>query len=166
MVEVLADVSVHRYLSHGPPTLDYLQGQYEYLTCGKSPDGKEDWLTWVLVPHGQTRPVGYLQATVVPPDVVYIAYVLGRQHWGRGYAREGVGAMLKTVFRHFEVARALAEIDTQNTASIALVEALGFRRIGTQPQPPESGRVAFREHVYELTRDELSRLAVDSGGGD
>jgi [ribosomal protein S5]-alanine N-acetyltransferase len=165
MAELLADPRIHRFLPGDPPTCAYLERQYGYLTSGKSPDGTEHWLTWILLPRngeqddGGQEPVGYVQATIKTinePEVVTIAYVIGPAHWRRGLAREAIAAMLDTVFARYGVRCAVAEMDTRNEASIRIAESLGFRRVDTVFDAASFKGSTSHEHVYHLTRAEWS----------
>jgi RimJ/RimL family protein N-acetyltransferase len=156
MVQVLRDPLVFRYLSGDPPTLAALEERYRLLTSGKSPDGSQHWLTWILVERASGRAVGFTQASVQPGSHFHVAYVVGRDHWRQGYAREAVSAMLDAVFEHFRVDRAIIEVDTRNAPSIALAESLGFRRTETRPSDAHDEDTGIIDHVYELLRDEWS----------
>jgi [ribosomal protein S5]-alanine N-acetyltransferase len=59
--------------------------------------------------------------------VTEIGYALGRSHWGHGYAREAVSAVIDRLFDEGQ-RRVFADTDPQNSASIALLETLGFTR--------------------------------------
>jgi len=157
MSQVLADPRIHELLPSDPPTVAYLERQYAFLAGGKSSDGTEHWLTWILVPNeGPADPVGYVQATIKEPESVIIAYVMSPAHWRKGLAREATAAMLDTVFARYDVACAIAEMDTRNEASIRLVESLGFRRTDTVYDAASFKGSTSHEHVYRITKDEWS----------
>lgn len=56
-----------------------------------------------------------------------LGYVLAREHWGRGYAREGCQALIGEAFRQ-GAHRIYAECDPRNEASWRLLERLGMAR--------------------------------------
>ncbi len=160
MAKILNDPRVYRYLDDEPPSHQHLVEQYGYLECGRSPDEDEHWLTWILFAHAAVEPMGFVQATIREPDTVHIAYVLEPGSWHQGYGREAVAAMLQLVFTQYRVERAIAEMDTANEASMALVRGLGFVRIhttqpdntGQQACEPGSRRSPVAEHLYVLPR--------------
>jgi ribosomal-protein-alanine N-acetyltransferase len=159
MIGVLNDPEIYRFLSDDPPTLTQLQCQYRFLMGGKSPDGLEHWLTWILIPHEQpAEPAGFVQATIREPESAHVAYVLSRKHWGMRYGSEALLALLDVVFTRYDVERAVAEMDTRNDASIALVRSLGFRHVCTLNDVTELKGTMSHEHVYELQRSDWSRL--------
>ncbi len=60
-----------------------------------------------------------------------IGYVLAREAWGRGLAREGVAAALEYARCVLERDRAISLIRPGNRASIAVAEHFGARRTGS-----------------------------------
>ncbi|EJK6375567.1 GNAT family N-acetyltransferase [Listeria monocytogenes] len=59
-----------------------------------------------------------------------IAYDLGTRFWKRGYATEAVKALMEWGKESFELHRIEAKVDPRNSASIALLEKLGFSKEG------------------------------------
>jgi ribosomal-protein-alanine N-acetyltransferase len=59
-----------------------------------------------------------------------IGWALGREHWGRGYAREAVSRLLDFAFGPLGLARLEADVDPNNARSLRLAEGLGFVREG------------------------------------
>jgi RimJ/RimL family protein N-acetyltransferase len=59
-----------------------------------------------------------------------IGYVLGRPYWGKGFAHEGVGALLEFAFEDLNLRRLEAEIDPHNVASGEVLRKLGFTQEG------------------------------------
>jgi RimJ/RimL family protein N-acetyltransferase len=55
-----------------------------------------------------------------------IGYILHPDHWGQGYAREAMAAVVPHIFATRDVARIVADVDPRNTASIGLLLRLGF----------------------------------------
>ncbi|MGH8885780.1 MAG: GNAT family N-acetyltransferase [Egibacteraceae bacterium] len=59
-------------------------------------------------------------------DETEMAWVLRPQAWGRGYATEAAQACLEWGFARFPLEYVTAMINSENTASIAVAERLGF----------------------------------------
>ncbi len=154
MFEVLADERIYRYLPSDPPeSVEALRERYEFLGRGKSPDGREAWLNWILVKRTDGTPIGYFQATVREPQSCEIAYVLDPASWGRGYAREASVALISHLFDAFQIPSVCANIDTRNGPSLKLVEALGLVRTRTILEADEFKGTSSDEHVFEVPRD-------------
>ena len=56
--------------------------------------------------------------------------VQGQAEWGRGLAREAVGALVGTAFGAMGVRRLEAEVNPLNQPSVRLLQSLGFTREG------------------------------------
>jgi [ribosomal protein S5]-alanine N-acetyltransferase len=91
-----------------------------------------------------------------------IGYVLGRAHWGRGYAREALAMLLNYAFGAMGLRRIEANIDARNTASVVLIEKLGFAQEGRLRQRWVTEGVISDALIYGLLRDEW--LARQSQG--
>jgi RimJ/RimL family protein N-acetyltransferase len=56
-----------------------------------------------------------------------LGWLLAREHWGRGYAREAATVALRHAFDVLQRERVISLIRPQNRRSIALAETLGYR---------------------------------------
>ncbi len=126
MVAVLAHPSLYEFTGGSPPTLEELTRRYSRQSVGHSPDGSEQWLNWVVLLREDSRPVGYVQATVVG-DEAEIAWVISPSDQGRGLASEAATAMVDWLASS-GVARLVAHIHPDHTASARVGERLGLRR--------------------------------------
>lgn len=129
MFPVLADPLIYRHLDHGPPaSVAALRALYTRLAAGRSPDGRERWLNWLVRCVDDGAPAGYVQATVVPDRCAWVAYVFAPRHWGRGLATEAMHDLLARLARDHPVPVLLATAEVANTRSAALLARLGFER--------------------------------------
>ena len=85
-----------------------------------------------------------------------LGYALGRAHWRNGYAREALQAVCGHAFRQLSVRRMEAEVDPLNTASNALLVALGFVREGMLRQRWITKGVANDTNIYGCLAHEWS----------
>jgi len=79
---------------------------------------------------------------------IELGYVLGRAHWRQGLAREAVQAVCGQAFGALGVRRIEAEVQPDNTASNALLRALGFVHEGTLRQRWVAKHSAYDTHIY------------------
>jgi [ribosomal protein S5]-alanine N-acetyltransferase len=100
--------------------------------------------------RGEDRYVGTLQATVFPDATASLAYLVFPPFWRQGYAREGCKGNLSLQFEDYYVHTVSAEIDTRNTASITLIESLGFQRVATRLYADCFKGSPSHEYRYEL----------------
>lgn len=59
-----------------------------------------------------------------------IGYALRRDHWGHGYMREALTALLDFAFNTLNLHRVEADVDPRNDSSVRTLERLGFRKEG------------------------------------
>ncbi len=125
MFALLSDPKIYRYEGKPPASLESLRERFKRLESRRSPDGREQWLNWVIrLPSGELA--GYVQATVREERRAAIAYVLGSKSWDRGIGREAVGAMLTHLREQHDVRELTAVIKRANVRSHHLLERLGF----------------------------------------
>jgi RimJ/RimL family protein N-acetyltransferase len=55
-----------------------------------------------------------------------IGYILHPDHWGKGYAREAMAAVIAHLFATRGLEKIIADVDPRNQASIGLLLRLGF----------------------------------------
>ncbi len=160
MFEGLHDPSLYVYQTDEPPRdVASLRDRYARLARGHSDDELAHWLNWILVRRDDGAAAGYVQATVWKDrSSAEIGYLVLSAQQGRGFGGEAVGAVVRHVFAA-GVGLLHAVIDVRNTASIALVERLGFTRTSTRISDDVIGGVRGRDHEYELRapRGEASR---------
>lgn len=133
MLDGLRELSLYAYQTDEPPgDLASLRARYARLSAGRSPDGTQHWLNWILVPRAGGGAAGYVQATVAQDlGSAEIGYLVLGAHQRRGFAGEAVGALVRHLFAA-GVAVLRATVDTRNAPSIALLERLEFHREGTR----------------------------------
>jgi ribosomal-protein-alanine N-acetyltransferase len=125
MYAVLRDPAIYEYENEPPPSLEWLRTRFTKLETRVSPDGREQWLNWVIR-LSRTELIGYVQATVHPDGQAAIAYELASAYWGRGLAHRAVQAMLAELVEHHGVRGFFAVLKGANGRSIRLLERLGF----------------------------------------
>lgn len=83
-----------------------------------------------------------------------LGYVLGRAHWGKGLMFEALVALLTQAFGRFGLRRIEAEVNPANTASVRLLERVGFRCEGRLRQRWVAKGAAYDVSFYGLLRSE------------
>lgn len=147
----LQETSLYTYeTEEPPPDLRALRARYAALRSGRSPYGDQHWLNWILVLREGGAAVGYAQATVEDDfEEGVIGYLVLAAYQRRGFATEGIGAMVRHLLAS-GVRAIRAFIDVRNTASIALVERLCFVRESTHRSEDVIGGVRGFDHDYVL----------------
>jgi ribosomal-protein-alanine N-acetyltransferase len=83
-----------------------------------------------------------------------VGYVLGREHWGAGFMREALAAVLTYAFDGLKLRRLEAEIDPRNDASARLLSRLGFTREAVLRQRFRTKGEVTDSWIYGLLRSE------------
>ena len=95
MVGVLSEPALYAFTGGGPPSLDELRARYVRQAAGRSADGREEWRNWILRREPGLDAVGYVQATITAAgQCAEIAWVIGREWQGQGYATEAARALV------------------------------------------------------------------------
>ncbi len=148
LFEAYRDVELMRYWSSAPhksveETRDYLDPREDH----------QDWRGWSMTLKDDDTAIGTLAATTRRPGVAEIGYLLVREYWGHGYAREAVTALIDLLLAEGH-RRVFADTDPDNIASIAMLEGLGFKREGLLRQEWET-HIGVRDTLLlGLLRDE------------
>ncbi|MFI6006256.1 GNAT family N-acetyltransferase [Streptomyces sp. NPDC051366] len=126
---VFDDARLHTWTGGEPSSLEELQVRYARQAAGRSPDGSQGWLNWMLRRSADGLLVGTVQATLYRTEdgglEASLAWVIGVEHQGKGYAREGAVAMAAWL-RAREVSALAACIHPEHAASAGVARALGL----------------------------------------
>lgn len=128
MAPLLDDPDLHIFIGGEPVTREELQERYLRQVVGRSADGSQRWLNWILRRRDNGRVVGTVQATVVEDAgrlSAEVAWVIGSRHQNQGYAREAAEAMVRWL-RQEGAAIVVAHVDPQHLASVAVARAVGL----------------------------------------
>ena len=127
MFGVLADEALHEFTTGRPATLDQLRARYRRLATGRSPDGAESWLNWIVRRAGIAG--GTVQATLVPDRPTgwraIIAWVVGTPWQRQGIASEAARGLVDWLESHG--ARSIsAHVHPQHEASQRVARRAGL----------------------------------------
>jgi [ribosomal protein S5]-alanine N-acetyltransferase len=78
---------------------------------------------------------------------VELGYVLGQAHWGQGYMREALAALINCAFNQMSLRTLEAQVDVRNIRSIRLLLRLGFAQAGLP-------------HRHEITKGEATETEI------
>jgi RimJ/RimL family protein N-acetyltransferase len=153
MFELLSDPGLYQFLpTDPPPTLDALVTRYERLATRSSPASDELWLNWIARAKSDGMCVGRVEVTIRGDASAYFAYEIGAGFQRRGFATEACRRVIQALFADYGLTRIVAEVDTRNVASIALLERLGFQRGSMRPHADFFKGAPSDEYTYILTR--------------
>ncbi len=127
LFQVMSDPLLYEYVdvAHRPATADALRERIERNATGKSPDGLQDWLAWVIK-NELGEIVGFLTATIHQDGDAHIAYGIGSRFWENGYAKSATEQLLLELSQSDCVHRFCIIAERENTRSVLLAQTLGF----------------------------------------
>jgi RimJ/RimL family protein N-acetyltransferase len=133
MYGVLADPAIYEFENDPPPSQEWPAQRFRLLESRGSADGTEQWLNWVIrLPGGMLA--GYVQATVMPSAVAFVAYELASRHWRQGIGSSAVRAVLDELRTHYGAQTFVAVLKARNFRCEALLRSLGFEPAGAEQQ--------------------------------
>ena len=97
LAPLLDDPDLHVFISGEPAGLSSLRERYRRQVGGRSRDGSQRWLNWVVRRREDRRAVGTVQATVAQEGnalTAEVAWVIATPYQGHGYAREAAWTMV------------------------------------------------------------------------
>jgi RimJ/RimL family protein N-acetyltransferase len=141
MFQILNDPRLHEFTGGSPQTLEDMRSRYASLASGRSPDGREAWLNWIVRLREDDAAIGYIQASVAE-DNADVAWVIGVAWQGQGYASEAALAMVEWLnAQGFVSIRACVHPDHAASAAVA-------QRCGLSPTDEMvEGEVVWRRVV-------------------
>lgn len=147
MFDVLDDESLHAFTGGEPLRREELERRFTRLAMGSGDPG-EHWLNWILRPRSSGFAasdgvaVGYLQATVIGSNAE-VAWVVGTQHQGRGFAADGAALVVQWLAEQ-GVAQVTAHIHPDHSASNRVAERAGLVATG---DVDEDGEVVWARSI-------------------
>jgi RimJ/RimL family protein N-acetyltransferase len=125
---LLDDPGLHTFTGGRPASLKELQQTYRRRRAGRSPDGTQRWLNWVVRRREDRRPLGTVQATVSRDAAGFtaeVAWVIGAAYQGCGYAREAAQVMAVWL-RQQGATRLVAHVHPEHVASALVARSIGL----------------------------------------
>jgi RimJ/RimL family protein N-acetyltransferase len=128
MAPLLEDPELYAFTGGHPPTADELRGRYRRQALGRSEDGSQRWLNWIVRLHEGGQAIGTMQATITAQgdgSVAAVAWVIAPRHQRRGYAREAALAMAAWLAQQGGPVL-VADIHPRHDRSVGVARALGL----------------------------------------
>jgi len=86
------------------------------------------------------------------------AYMLGKDHWNRGFATEALEAVFRFAFTEMDMETITADHFAENPASGAVMAKVGMRRLETIPEKYEKDGSRHDAVVYRITRAQWQQI--------
>ncbi|MET0817500.1 MAG: GNAT family N-acetyltransferase [Solirubrobacteraceae bacterium] len=138
LAPLLADRGLHAFTGGEPDSPAELHARIARQVRGRSPDGRDVWMNWVL--RDGAEAVGTVQATIRPDGVAEVAWVVFTAFQGRGYAREAAIVLVEWLLASGRAEAVAAHIHPDHAASAAVARAAGLAPTGER----HDGEVVWR----------------------
>lgn len=139
---VLSDAQAMRYWSTPPhATLEQSRVWLASMVAA-SPSESDDFLI-----EYEGRVIGKVGCWRMPE----IGFILHSDFWGKGLAREAVGAAIEHILATLPVEAIIADVDPRNAASLRLLTRLGFVETGRAARTMQVGE-EWCDSVYLARR--------------
>jgi ribosomal-protein-alanine N-acetyltransferase len=154
-----SDPRVTRYLFFGPRdedgTAEYLEG---LLASQRERPRFRFELAVEVIESGQV--IGACDLSFIERNVVDLGYMLGIEHWGKGYATEISLALIDAAFADLRADRVISTVDVNNGASIRVLEKIGMRWEAVFRKHRRAKNRWWDCHLFVLPREvwEASRM--------
>jgi ribosomal-protein-alanine N-acetyltransferase len=154
-----SDPRVTRYLFFGPrdedATAEYLEG---LLASQRERPRFRFELAVEVIESGQV--IGACDLSFIERNVVDLGYMLGIDHWGKGYATEISLALIDAAFADLRADRVISTVDVNNGASIRVLEKIGMRWEAVFRKHRRAKNRWWDCHLFVLPREvwEASRM--------
>lgn len=123
-----SDPAVARYQGWDAP-YTLAQARELYRAVNAEPYGTAGtWHQIALADRETDALLGDFAAHFVDASETEVGFTLARENQGRGYAREGLTALLAHLFGERKAVQVTALVDARNAPAAGLLEALGFAR--------------------------------------
>ena len=111
--------------------------------------------------------VGIAEVRALEPEhgQAELSFWIGRPWWGRGYASEGVGAVVDHALGELSINRLYAHHMQRNPASGRVLEKLGFAREGLLRQRVRKWGIYEDVWLLALLREDWKLRAGEDAGG-
>ncbi len=125
--EALLDPAVYEFIGGDrPESIDALAARFEHFAAGPPAiRPTERWWNIAVFSLEDSRGLGRLEATLID-DRAEIAYLLGSDHWGKGYAFEAMSWFHDRLAEDGAVSKLWATVLPTNKKSVRLLQRLGY----------------------------------------
>jgi RimJ/RimL family protein N-acetyltransferase len=132
LVSALTDPRVYQFIEGPfPTTAEQLAAQFAQFEMGPPVDRRHECWWDYVVRLGQSGPaIGRLEATLID-GWAEVAYLLGPEYWGHGYAAEALTWLHGQLWRDQTTADWWASVCPGNWRSMRLLTRLGYSEVQT-----------------------------------
>lgn len=124
-----SDIIVNKYQGWIPKSIDEVD-DFIANKVSRTIDVTDTWFQFVIIISNENKLIGDIGIHFIGTNnmQVEIGCTIRKDFQGKGYATEALEAIIHFLFTTLKKHRIIASADPRNTASIRLVERLGFKK--------------------------------------
>jgi ribosomal-protein-alanine N-acetyltransferase len=127
LAAIYADADVRKYFPEGTLTYEQTKEELEWIiNVYYGQYGFGLWATTLTETNEFIGRCGLLPWTIDGRQEVEVAYLLAKEHWGRGLGTEAARAILAYGFGELHLSRLICLIDPANEASVKVAMKIGM----------------------------------------
>lgn len=159
---LMQDKELYQFLEFDVLSYEEYQGLFQWLmeSYEVSHEGEFKY-SFAIILKETNQVIGWCGIGILelskPDKEVY--YLIGRDHWGKGYAFEAMVSFLEYCFESLGQRKVVAKVNPENIASKRIIEKLGFRFEHILKDLPEEFSHCNGEWFYSIARKEALNLA-------
>jgi 8-oxo-dGTP diphosphatase len=151
-VRCLNDWDVQQWLTLPPFPYSRQDGEaYLAIVCARHATAHPT--TFVMADKATDTALGAASVEIDQEGTGELGYWIGRDHWGRGLAKEAVSVLVRHALAHPDLQRLVAVTDPANVRSQRVLAACGLSDCGLRERARPSRRGSTQERRYELVRE-------------
>jgi ribosomal-protein-alanine N-acetyltransferase len=130
MFAMLSDPESMKFWSSEPIT--DIEEARKVLREDEESDAKGNSMCWAVIHNTEQKMIGkcILFQFSQQNHRAEIGYILNREYWRQGFMFEALEAVINFAFSGLNLHRIEADVDTNNTGSLTILEKLGFKQEG------------------------------------
>ena len=137
----------------GDPVPKSIEMGFPWLHRHRERFRQQTSIRWAIVPKGFTKSIGTIGLTITFKEecIAELGLVIGRAYWGKGIGTSAANLVIDYAFKILGLLEIQAEVLQYNTASMRLLEKVGFHLMGTIPGDPRSETASEDLFLYVLS---------------
>lgn len=157
-----AEPSLQRFQPLPEATLYRIQAELEAQRIDALYKDQGEKFQWLVEVEG--RPAGWITLVIInwPHGLAEVGYALSTPYQGKQIMAKAMRVFLEDIFRHTSLYRLEARCAVENTASIRILEKLGFTREGILREYFELHGERVDNYLYALLREEVEFSATST----
>jgi len=153
--ELMQEEELFRFLPMEVMPFEEYKNLFSWLINCYETSHKEDWFkySFVITDRETGKLVGWCGVGCLDFDYQYkeVFYLIGKSHWGKGYATEAVHGLINYCFSNLGLDTLTALVKLENRASKNVLEKLGFKYNFTVSDLPEEFDFYNGELFYSIS---------------